>query len=102
VSSRESQRDHEARTSEIGDVDLFDDEDVKVRARYVVAGNSDTADECQLFWRMLGIHQQEPIGYDTGVPHLPNTGASHALRAPDPVGGTRLPPLRPGDPKGNY
>jgi hypothetical protein len=50
-----SQRDHEARTSEIGDVDPFD-EDVKVRARYLVAGNSDTADECQLFWRMLGIH----------------------------------------------
>ena len=48
-------RDHQARTSEIGDPDDLDDI-TKAKARYTVAGHAKDAADCEMLWRMLGIH----------------------------------------------
>lgn len=63
-----SPRDHQARTSEIGEPDPIP-ESTKDRARRVVAGSALDAQDCEHLWMMLGIHprQDKDIEPDTSV-----------------------------------
>lgn len=64
-----SPRDHQARTSEIGDPDPIP-LSTREKARFVVAGHANDAQDCEQLWTMLGIHpsqDKDPEGIDLGA-----------------------------------
>lgn len=72
-------RDHESRSSEIGDVDPLDD-GTKAKARYIVAGNAIDAEDAVMLWEMLGIHpDQDP--YSPEIRRVPGLVTNNAARS---------------------